>query len=81
MGSPTRKQLVERWRDSCTPEILVAPAPAFGTCSFPYLELRKMAVPGKAWRYSAVNWGSVHETIADHLTQSGVYKQASLARS
>lgn len=27
MGGPTRKQLVERWEDSCTPEMLVAPSP------------------------------------------------------
>ena len=27
MSGPTRKQLVERWEDACTPEMLLAPSP------------------------------------------------------
>ncbi|MBP3948009.1 hypothetical protein [Corynebacterium sp. Marseille-P3884] len=61
----------------------------FGACSFPYVDVRKVAVPENVRRYTVLNWESVHETIADQLAQlvesslegSEVYKQARLARS
>lgn len=50
MSGPTRKQLVERWEDACTPEMLLAPSP-FGLVD------GREDFRGFHWTYPLDKWG------------------------
>ena len=50
MSVPTRKQLVERWEDACTPEMLLAPSP-FGLFD------GREDFRGFHWTYPLDKWG------------------------